>query len=95
MSEAREVRKAFRVVGAWTVTFLALGAVTGSSAWESSAGECLSFVARTPPSSFRLRCLGEGSSGVEELMGEAVVGTLPTISALIHPRINRQYVRWL
>jgi hypothetical protein len=57
-----------------------LGAVTGCSAWESGAGECLPFVARTPPSSFRLRCLGEGASGAEDLMGEAVVGAFRPIA---------------
>jgi hypothetical protein len=62
-----------------------LDAVTGCSVWESSAGECLPFVARTPPSSFRLRCLGEGSSGAEELMGEAVVGTFRPIAKSLSP----------
>lgn len=45
---------------------------------ESTAGECLPFVYRVPPSSVRLRCLGEGTSGIEELMGEAVIGAFTT-----------------
>eukprot|EP01043_Picozoa_sp_COSAG02_P003725 COSAG02_NODE_93_length_37477_cov_78.101129_10_plen_128_part_00 len=91
MSKTRKVRYPLKFVRVWddngqhALLDGLLDAVTGCSAWENSAGECLSFGARIPPSSFRLRCLGEGSSGAEELMGEAVVGTFDSAKFLSPP----------
>ena len=86
MSKTRKVRYPLKFVRVWddngqhALLDGLLDAVTGCSAWENSAGECLSFGARIPPSSFRLRCLGEGSSGAEELMGEAKIMQLLELS---------------